>query len=147
MKKYTLYAMSIGFLIVLIVAGCGRGKYNEAKEVMAAQLEAMKTYVSDIEKAENPKEIAESITAYSREIKKLIPEIKKMNEEYPELLSEEKRPEEMREIYLELKKFSEKIQGAMLKVMRHMNDPEVRKAIKEQGEVMSGMGRKKIIER
>jgi uncharacterized protein YjgD (DUF1641 family) len=31
--------------------------------------------------------------------------------------------------------------------MKHMNDPEVRKAIKEQGEVMSGMGRKKIIER
>jgi uncharacterized protein YjgD (DUF1641 family) len=143
MKGYSLYAMSIGFLIVLIAAGCSDGKYREAKKVMAAQLEAMKTYVSDIEKAENSKEMAESITAYSREIKKLIPEIKKMNEKYPELLSEEKRPEEMREIYLEFKGFSEKIQGAMFKVMKHMNDPEVRSAIKEQGEVMSGMGRKK----
>lgn len=142
MKGYTRYAMSIGILAVLIVAGCGRGKYNEAKEVMAAQLEAMKTYVSDIEKAANPKEIAESIAAYSREMKKLIPEIKKMNEAYPELLSEEKRPEEMKEMYEELKEFSEQIQSAMLKVMKHMNDPEVRSAIKEQGEVMLGKGRK-----
>jgi len=144
MKGYTLYAMSIGFLIVLIAAGCGGEKYRDAKEVMAAQLEAMKTYVSDIEKAESPKEIAESITAYNREMKKLIPEIKKMNEKYPELLSEEKRPEEMRETYTEMKEFSGKIQKAMFKVMKYMKDPEVRSAIKEQGELMSGMGRKKI---
>ncbi len=144
MKGYTLYAMSIGFLIVLIAAGCGGEKYRDAKEVMAAQLEAMKTYVSDIEKAENPKEIAESITAYNGEMKKLIPEIKKMNEKFPELSSEEKRPEEMKEAYTEMKEFSEKIQKAMFKVMKYMKDSEVRSAIKEQGELMFGMSRKKI---
>jgi len=139
MKKFTRDALYIGFMIVLVAAGCGRDKYDEARDVMAAHIEAMKEYVSGMDKAESPKEVAESISAYSRKMKELIPEIKKMNETLPELLSEEKRPEEMKKIYSEFKEFSEKIQNAMFKVMRHMNDPEVRDAIKEQGEVMTGM--------
>ena len=105
MKAYMPHVAGIFFLIVLIAAGCGRDKYREAKEVMDAHLEAMKTYVFDIERAESPKKVAESITAYSRKMKELIPEIKKMNKEFPELLNEEKRPEEMKEMYAEMKEF------------------------------------------
>jgi hypothetical protein len=137
MKGRSLYALCIVAVIILTAAGCSRGKYDEAREVVTAQIEAMKTYVAGIEKAENPKEVAESISAYSRKMKELIPEMKKMNEKYPELQSEEKRPEEMREMYVEMKEFSEQIQNAMFKVMKYMNDPGVRSAIKEQAEVMA----------
>jgi hypothetical protein len=141
MRKRYAFTVSLLIVFLFIIGGCGGSKYSDAKKVMQEQVDALKIYVSDIEKAEAAKDMVAAINTYNLKMKELIPEIRKMSEKFPELKNQEAVPEELKKLSAEIKEISGKLQGAMMKVMKYMQDPEVRNAIQEQGKVMMDLGK------
>ena len=133
---------AVGFLFVLICAGCGGSKYGDLKDVMNAQARAMENYVSAMETAGSAQDVVAAVNNFTGEMKALIPEMKKAMERYPELAGTQEPPEELKTESEALDTIGSKMQGAMMKIMQYMQDPGVQKAMEEQGKVMMEMAQK-----
>ncbi|MBW2143111.1 MAG: hypothetical protein JRG75_01765 [Deltaproteobacteria bacterium] len=136
MKISKGFLLSLVGFFILSLAACGSGKYSDVNEAMIAQAEAMENYIDAMGKAESAEDVVAAIEGFTREMKKLLPEMQNMLAKYPELAELEAPPEELREQTEKMRELSGNLQASMMKSMQYMQDPEVQKAMEKQGKVM-----------
>ena len=136
--KRCIRLMSIAFLVSLVMA-CG-GKYDEVESTLSDYADAMEDYVARMEKADSADAVAKAMKDYTQKIQSLTPRLQEMYKQFPELASGKKFPEELEKVSRRMENISDKVQGAMMKTMQYMMNPEVQKAMTEQAQAMAQTG-------
>lgn len=121
--------------IFFLTIGCG-DKYSDANKMNEKFINLMESYIEDLNKADNAKEVAKAMNRYAKGMEDLWPKMQKLSEKYPELKDENNPPEELKESQKRAEEVSKKIFAAMMKTMPYMMDPEVQKAQQRLGEAM-----------
>jgi len=140
MKTYLHGVLSI--FVIFGLFACGGGKYADAKKVMKKQAEVSMAYVNALESAESAKDVADAINTYADEMENLIPDIKKMMKDLPEIQNPEAMPKELEEESAQVAEASAKIQTAQKKLFQYITDPQVQKALEHMSAVMQKMDQK-----
>ncbi len=128
--------LSIIFLSVFLISGCGSDGSSEAKSIMKKQASVTEDYVNGLANANSSEDVVEAITNYTKGMKKLIPDLKEFQEKYPEF-QQGKMPEGMEEEAKRMQEVAAKIPGAMMKAASYMMDGKVQEAMSQMGEEMS----------
>ena len=129
--------------VLMIVMACGSDKYSEAQALYIDHAKATEDYVSGLESAQNADDAAAAIDRYTDNMKELIPRIKALQKQHPELRemhANRQVPEELQEATERLEAATEKVQGATMNMMKYMMDPKVQKAMQRMGQELKGLG-------
>jgi predicted nuclease with TOPRIM domain len=130
-RKICLISITV---IALIGFNCKpAGKYADLKEHFKDTIKINEEYISALEKANSPKEVAEAITELGNKMSKIQPRAEIYNKKYPELKNLEKNnpPSELKEELETIEQVSQKLITVSMKAMKYMMDPEVTKATQE----------------
>jgi len=132
----------IGLCLVVFIFGtiaCGGGKYADAKKVVAKSNKVLEGFLAKMEKADNAKDVAAAVTAFAGEMEKIVPEMKKLEEKYPEFKGSQNVPPELGEEGAKMMELWGKFGSVMMKIQQYADDPEVQKAQEKLEIVMSGL--------
>jgi len=136
--KSAVYFVLTG--IIVIMMGCGSGsKYSDFVEVNTKFLGAMEAYITAMGEADSAKEVAKAINEYSDELEKIVPQIKKVMDKYPELQNTTEVPEELKSIERRSKDLEQKVANSYKNMMKYMMDPEVQAAQQRLQKAMLGL--------
>lgn len=139
MKKIVL-AATVGLFLFSLAACGGGGKYAEAKKLTEKQVSLFEGFISDLDSAGNAGDVATALNNLSDEMQKLIPQMKELQEKYPELkdAKNEEMPEELKPIMEKMEKeIMPKFIGAFAKVGQYASDPAVMEASQKFQKAMS----------
>jgi hypothetical protein len=133
----------LAFLVVglLVLSGCGKGSggRKDLKAAMETNVGIMETFCQDMEKAGNADQVIAAMNTYTRELEKLIPRMKTLQETYPEF-SKGEFPEEIKEYEEKLAALGMKMMGAMMKTMQYGENPKVMAAHEKMMAVSEQLG-------
>lgn len=137
--RYKLFpVMALATLLALI--GCGGGQdYDDAVEINTKFVDAMGSYVEDIDKADSASDVADAIDAYAQKVEELAPQMKAIAAKHPEWKDMGKVPEELKPIQEKVKQMASQIPSTFMKTMKYMTDDQVRDAHKRLQESMAKM--------
>ncbi len=125
---------------LFVLLGCSGGQdYNEAVEINTKFVDAMGTYIDDIDKAENAADVADAIDAYAQKIEDLAPQMKAIAAKHPEWKEKGEVPEELKPVQEKVKQMASQIPNTFMKTMKYMTDDQVRDAHKRLQESMMKM--------
>jgi hypothetical protein len=128
--------------VVVFVFGtiaCGGGKYADAKKTIAKSNEVLEDFLGKMDKADNAKDVATALTGFTSEMEKIVPEMKKLEEKYPELKGSQGVPEELGEEGKKMMELWGKFASVMMKIEQYADDSEVQKAKEKLENIMSGL--------
>lgn len=135
----TMCCLALGLVIAATVACGGGGKYGQAKKLINQQIDIMNDYADAMEKAENAQDAAAALNAYAAATADLAPEMKKFQEQFPEMKGQAEPPAELKPELEKMQQVTGRIISASMKAARYMMDPAVQEAQKKVGEAMAGM--------
>jgi len=131
MKKTISLLLSIAVIGMFIIS-CGGSKYSDLESVTNAYLKAVDGLISDVDKVNNASDAAKALNNYADKMEKLIPELKRISEKYPDfknMKSNDKNTDpKLAAINDKMKEKMKKLIPTMIKLMKYYNDPEVKKA-------------------
>lgn len=139
MKKFVSLSTIAVFVIVLFACG-GGGKYGDAKKAMENFISATEDFVAALENADDGKTVAAAINSYADVMKDVGAEMKALTEKYPELKDQKNPPEELKDVAKKMEEVMPKMMGAMMKLAKYAEDPDVMAAQKKMQEAMATMG-------
>jgi len=119
----------------VFLAGCG-GKYADVKKVNAEFVSMLEDYVAELEKADSAKDVAAAMNSYADQLEGIMPEMKKLQEKYPELKDQDNIPAELEESMESAMAAGMNMAGTFMKIAPYMEDPEVQKAQERIGRIM-----------
>lgn len=118
--------------VVVFIAGfsaCGGGsKYGEVTKIMEKSAKIMENFIARLEKADSGSKVAAAINAFADDMEKLKPKMMELEQKFPELKDESNLPAELAPIMKKSSEMWQRMGAAMMKVMQHSDDPEVKKA-------------------
>ncbi|CCK78575.1 hypothetical protein [Desulfobacula toluolica] len=123
-------------LTAFLVLGCSSNANNDAKSIIKNQANVTEDYVNGLVSAKNADDMVAAIENYTEGMKKLIPELKEFEKNYPEY-KQGKMPEWMEADIKRLEAASAKIPEAMMKMVTYMMDGKVQAAMEKMGQEMS----------
>lgn len=123
-------------LSALFFAGCA-GKYDDAKQANEQYVRLLERYVADMESSETAQDVADAMNRCSDGLEKVLPTIQQIQEKYPELKQKDTMPKELQALEKRADVVFAKMGNAMMKMMPHINDPDVLKAQQRFEAVMS----------
>jgi len=132
----------IGLCVVVFIFGsiaCGGGKYADAKKTVAKSNKALEAFLGKMDKIDNAKDVAAALTGFTSEMEKIMPEMKKLEEKYPELKGSQGVPEELGEEGKKMMELWGKFASVMMKIQQYGDDPEVQKAQEKLEDIMKGL--------
>jgi len=127
--------LTTALFFVLLISGCSSDGSSEAESIMNNQVTVTENYVNGLADAKTAEDVIEAIEKYTKDMKKLIPQLQEFQKNHPEY-TQEKMTEEMAAGIKRLETASAKIPGAMMKVTQYMMDPKVQAALTQMGEEM-----------
>jgi hypothetical protein len=136
MKNNIRLVLECLLMSILLISGCRQHKYADAVQANEQYINLVETYVADMEKAGDAKDVARAMNQFADGMEKLFPKMRKIAEKYPELKDRDDIPPELKDLQQRAQAVAAKMGGAMIKVGPYMNDPEVQKAQKHFQEVM-----------
>ncbi|MBU4405426.1 MAG: hypothetical protein L6428_05155 [Candidatus Aminicenantes bacterium] len=131
--------MVMGLLVIAAVACGGGGKYASAKALMGKQISIINRYADAMDKANNAQAVVAALNAYAADTKDLIPDMKKFQEQFPEMKDQAEAPAELKPEMDKMQEAMGRMMTASMKAAQYMQDPAVQAAQKKLGEAMSGM--------
>jgi hypothetical protein len=134
----TTGCLAVVLMITMALACSGGGKYAQAKKLINKQIGIMTDYADAMEKADNAQEAAAAINDYAAATAALAPEMKKFQEQYPELKDQAELPLELKPEMEKMQQLMGRIIAASMKSAQYMTDPAVQEAQRKLGEAMSG---------
>ena len=137
MKSYRSIRMLCLLSLLFLLNGCGGEKYADVKEANEDVVKAMESYMAELDKSENAKDVAKAMDHFADKMEALVPKMKKLAEKYPELEDASDLPEELKDSQEKLEALGQKFAGSMMKLMPYLNDPEVQKAQERMNAVMA----------
>ena len=130
----------VALVALLALLGCSGGQdYSDAVDINTKFVDAMESYVGDIDKAENADDVADAVEAYAQKMEELAPQLKAIAAKHPEWKDMGKVPEELKPIQEKAKQIASQIPNTFMKTMKYMTDPQVRDAHKRLQESMAKM--------
>jgi len=132
---------TVVFFTVVLIAGftaCGGGKYGDAKKVIARSNKMVEGFLTKMEKAESGKEVAAALKAFTKDMKEIAPEMKKLQEKYPDMANSQSVPPELGEEGKKMMEVWSKMGSVMMKIQQYADDADVQAAQKEFQNVMKG---------
>jgi len=132
----------IVFCVVVFIFGtisCGGGKYADAKKAVAKSNKTLAGFLEKMDKADNAKDVAAAVTGFASEMEKIVPEMRKLEEKFPELKGSQGVPEELGEEGKKMMELWGKFASVMIKIQQYADDPEVQKAQEKLESVMKGL--------
>ncbi|HUV79041.1 MAG TPA: hypothetical protein VMW06_13405 [Desulfobacterales bacterium] len=133
----------VGLVVVLMIVGgiaCGGGgKYASAKALIGKQISIINRYADAMEKADNAQDVVAALNAYAADTKSLIPDMKKFQEQFPEMKDQTEPPAELKPEMDKMQEAMGRMMSASMKAAQYMQDPAVQEAQKKLGEAMAGM--------
>ena len=137
--RYKMFPIMV-FAALVAVFGCSGGQdYSDAVEINNKFVDAMGSYIEDIDKAESASDVADAIDAYAQKIDDLAPQMKSIASQHPEWKDMGKVPEELKPIQEKAKQMASQIPNTFMKTMKYMTDTQVREAHKRLQESMAKM--------
>lgn len=137
MKK--LFTLLTILVFLSMMFACGGGKYADAKKVMGKFISITNDFASDMEKADDADSTAAAINAYADGMSALSPEMKKIQEKYPEIKDQKNPPEELKELAGQMEEIMPKMMAAMMKAAKYSQEPAVMEAQKKLQQAMGAM--------
>ncbi|MGB3862395.1 MAG: hypothetical protein WA915_09940 [Candidatus Aminicenantaceae bacterium] len=133
--------MSVLCAVVFIFGtiACGGGKYADAKKVVAKSNKVLEGFLGKMDKVDNAKDVAAALTGFTSEMEKIVPELKKLEEKYPDLRGSQGVPEELGEEGKKMMELWGKFASVMMKIQEYGDDPEVQKAQEKFEDIMKGL--------
>lgn len=131
--------MVMGLLVIAAVACGGGGKYASAKALMGKQISIINHYADAMDKANNAQAVVAALNAYAADTKDLIPDMKKFQEQFPEMKDQAEPPAELKPEMDKMQEAMGRMMSASMKAAQYMQDPAVQAAQKKLGQAMSGM--------
>ena len=135
--KWTIVLIAVVFIIGTIA--CGGGKYADAKKVISKSNNALEDFLGKMDNADNAKDVTAALTGFTKEMEKIAPEMRKLEEKYPEFKESQSIPEELGEEGKKMMELWGKFGSVMMKIQQYSDDPEVQKAQEKLQEIMSGL--------
>jgi len=140
MKAGRMMAWLAVVLLVVGAVACGKAdKFSSARTLIAKQIEIMNRYADAMEKAGSARDVAAALDAYAAGTRDLIPDMKKFQEQFPEMKNQAEPPAELKPEMEKMQAVMGRIINASMKAAQYMQDPAVQEAQKKLGEAMSGM--------
>ncbi len=140
MKKH-LFSGLVILTMLAMLTGCGGGKYSDAVEVNNTFIDAMETYLNDLDKADSDPTVAKAVDTFAASIEKISPKMKEIVAKYPELKDPNNKPEELKAVRARSEELGKKIGGSMMKSMKYMGDAKVKDAQMRLQKAMMGMAK------
>jgi hypothetical protein len=136
----TSKALIILCTLIFIVGfmACGGGKYGDAKKTIAKSNKIAEDFLGKMDKANNEKQVAAALKGFTKAMKEIVPEMKKMQEKYPDLAKSQNIPTELGEEGKKMMEVWSKMGAVMMKIQQYADDPEVQAAQEEFQNVMKG---------
>ncbi|MGB6865908.1 MAG: hypothetical protein WBE11_09450 [Candidatus Aminicenantaceae bacterium] len=133
--------MSVLCAVVFIFGtiACGGGKYADAKKVVTKSNKVLEGFLGKMDKVDNAKDVAAALTGFTSEMEKIVPELKKLEEKYPDLRGSQGVPEELGEEGKKMMELWGKFASVMMKIQEYGDDPEVQKAQEKFEDIMKGL--------
>jgi arsenate reductase-like glutaredoxin family protein len=132
-------AIAIASVFAIVSTGCKHsGKYGDLKEYMNDVRETYEGYISDLEKSNSAKEVAEAITEFGDNMEKLVKRGEELEKRYPDwkVKYKENPPKELKEEFEKHDQMIQRYLTVSMKMMKYMMDPEVMKASQEMAKKM-----------
>ena len=140
MKKSKLM---LGLVVVLMIVGAvacgGGGKYASARALMGKQISIINNYADAMDKANSAQDVVAALNAYADATKDMIPDLKKFQEQFPEMTDQAEAPAELKPEMDKMQEAMGRMMSASMKAAQYMQDPAVQAAQKKLGEAMAGM--------
>ncbi len=136
MKKGNAFLILCLISSMIIINGCGGGKYSDAKKVTNEYADAMDDFVTAINKSNNASEVAKAMDSFTDKMAKIAPKLKEIEKKYPELQNMSTPPKELEESKKRMEEVSQKYTSSMMKLVQYVNDPQVQKAQERMSQVM-----------
>ena len=92
-----------------------------------------------MDKANNAQDVVAALNAYAADTKDLIPDLKKFQEQFPEMNDQAEAPVELKPEMDKMQEAMGRMMTASMKAAQYMQDPAVQAAQKKLGEAMAGM--------
>ena len=146
MKRSILIFLLLGLLFSNGIQSFGDEKakgnknFEDAKLVLTDLAVLIEGFVENMNKADQPKEVANVLDIFSETMKELIIKINEIRKKYPELKTEDTHPEELRPVLQRIDKDFSEMMKAYTKVFENIADPAVKEADKKYKEVMDSLG-------
>ena len=135
MKK-TIIVLLLSLLpLSTLIFGCGE-KYSDAKDITEKYIVLIEDYIAGLNKAENAKDVAKTINRFADGMEKIMPEMRKITEKYPELKDKSNPPDELKDTQKRAEEMGKKLVESMMQLMPYMMDKEVQKAQERLGKSM-----------
>lgn len=112
------------------------GKYAEVGPVMERMIQANENYVDALEKAETAEEVAAAIDAMTDAMIEMRPAFKAIEEKFPEFLTQEEPPAELKPLNDRLMATMMRMFGVMNKIAEFESDPLVEAAQERYNKAM-----------
>lgn len=128
--KRVLYLFVFG-ICLLGLMNCGEGKYADAKKVTIKYLDAMESFASAVEHADNPESLVRAVDKFVGEMEALRPEMETIEKKYPELTDAATPPAEMEDLAHRMNTVSQRLIAAQSKLMQYSSNPEVQQALQK----------------
>jgi predicted nuclease with TOPRIM domain len=133
--KAVVKSTMVLFVLICLCYACG-GKYDDVIKVNEEFAEILEKYASNLQKADNAKDVAAAINDVSEDLEKLAPRMKKLQEKYPELKTQKDLPPELIESQKSMEKIGEKLAGSFMTLVKYLADPDVQAAQVRFGKAM-----------
>lgn len=136
MKKHVLVSIMCMAALLFLLNGCGGGKYADVIKLNQEYIGLVETYIADLDKAGNAKDVAKAMNRFADGLEKVWPRMEALSEKYPELEDRDNQPEELKASQQEAEALGMKMGGTFMKVMPYMEDPDVQKAQQRLSKIM-----------
>ena len=136
MKSHNIYILVSLIAPLILLNGCGGGKYSDAKKVTNEYADAMDDFSTAINKSNSAGDVAKAMDSFTDKMAKIAPELKKIQEKYPELQGMTTPPKELEESKKRIEEVTQKYTSSMMKLAQYVNDPQVQKAQERMSQVM-----------
>ncbi|MEA1929150.1 MAG: hypothetical protein U9N73_13170 [Candidatus Auribacterota bacterium] len=135
MKNVVVMVTIAAFLVV--VSGCGGGKYADVKEVMNTQADMMEEFAVGIENAQNSDDVLVVLAKLQKTAEGNKEEMMAVAEKYPEIQGNDSPPEELKEEMKRMQDVAPKFFGALMKIGQDYGDnDDVREALDKMKNAM-----------
>jgi len=129
-------------LALILVAGCGAGKYAEEKTLLTTVTKAMESFNAAIGSAGVPEDVAKALGSFSGAIEKVLPKMQELTKAHPEW--EDNPPEELKSQFENFEAATSTFRAeTMPKVMKfaqdNMDNVDLQNALKKFSNIASQM--------
>jgi chaperonin cofactor prefoldin len=115
----------------------GGGKYADAKKAMAKSNQALEAFLEGMEKAENADQVAKVLDDFNKKMGTIMPEMRKLEEKYPELMNRQQVPPELGEVGQKTMELWMKFPNVLMKAQQYADDERVQKAMDELQSILN----------